>query len=210
MQDIDWKQIKTEYITGKMSYRKLSEKYNVPESTLSRRGKEEKWVLKRRQHCDKVVAKSTDKIARKEAARLAKLRTAADAMAEVINGIFVDEQQFHRHIVQRKEKGIKTDETLGVYKYEMEEAEEKIFPKYDTKAIRELTAAMKDLTAILRDLYGVPNMQQVDAMRIAQARLELDQQKNTMDMDREDTGIVYMPSVLPDDENDTVEADKHE
>ena len=41
---VDWNAIKTEYITTNTSYRKLSDKYNIPFNTLQCRGKREDWV----------------------------------------------------------------------------------------------------------------------------------------------------------------------
>lgn len=58
---VDWKKVKTEYITTTISYRKLAEKYDVPFNTLQCRAKKEKWVELRQRHQDKIVAKSVEK-----------------------------------------------------------------------------------------------------------------------------------------------------
>ena len=57
-QVVDWDKIKTEYITTKTSYRKLASKYDVPLRTLTHRGKTEKWVEMREQHCSNVMTKT--------------------------------------------------------------------------------------------------------------------------------------------------------
>jgi hypothetical protein len=58
---VDWKKVKTEYITSTMSYRKLCEKFDIPFNTLQCRAKKEKWVELRKSHQDKIVAKSVEK-----------------------------------------------------------------------------------------------------------------------------------------------------
>ena len=58
---VDWKKVKTEYITTTISYRNLAEKHGIPFNTLQCRAKKEKWVELRQRHQDKIVAKSVEK-----------------------------------------------------------------------------------------------------------------------------------------------------
>ena len=58
---VDWKKIKTEYITTNTSYRKLSEKYGVPFNTLQCRGRKENWVELHNRHQDNIITKSVEK-----------------------------------------------------------------------------------------------------------------------------------------------------
>ena len=58
---VDWKKVKTEYITTTISYRKLAEKHDIPFNTLQCRAKKEQWVELRQRHQDKIVAKSVEK-----------------------------------------------------------------------------------------------------------------------------------------------------
>lgn len=64
---MDWKAIKTEYIAGGTSYRKLCEKYGVPKTTLERKAKDEKWTELRRQAEGKTEAKIVDAISKHNA-----------------------------------------------------------------------------------------------------------------------------------------------
>lgn len=57
---VDWKKIKTEYITTNTSYRKLAKKYDIPFNTIQCRAKKEKWVELRKQHQDNIVSKSVE------------------------------------------------------------------------------------------------------------------------------------------------------
>ena len=51
---VDWKKIKSEYIAGGTSYRKLAEKYGVSFSTLKRVAVKEKWTDYREKAREKV------------------------------------------------------------------------------------------------------------------------------------------------------------
>ena len=77
---MDWKKIKTEYIAGGTSYRKLAEKYNVSFSTLRKVAAKEKWTELR----DKARAKSDTKIieaiSTKDAKKVLSIIDAADTL----------------------------------------------------------------------------------------------------------------------------------
>ena len=76
----DWQAIKTEYITTQTSYRKLAQKYGISHVQIGNVGKEEKWVELRRQHLDKTLAKTVEKISQQEANRAAKIHSVADKL----------------------------------------------------------------------------------------------------------------------------------
>ena len=58
---MSWRKIKAEYIAGGISQRALAEKYGVPQSTLERRAKKEKWTASRKKSEGKVIEKLTQK-----------------------------------------------------------------------------------------------------------------------------------------------------
>ena len=79
---VDWLAIRNDYINGRGSYRELSKKYCVPESTIRKRGAAEKWVEDRNRfgtHLEqKTVEKTAEAVAEaiaEEAAMKVKLRT---------------------------------------------------------------------------------------------------------------------------------------
>ena len=64
---VDWKKIKSDYIAGGTSYRKLAEKYGVSFSTLKDIARKEKWtdLREKAQHCFEIrqrCAQMVDKI----------------------------------------------------------------------------------------------------------------------------------------------------
>lgn len=157
---VDWAPIRTEYITRKVSYRQLGEKYGVSISQISRVSVREDWKGQKERYTEKCFKKAEEKAANKEANRLARLIDATTRAIDVAMEAFDDEKQFNRYIV-----GGPT------------ETEELIFEKIDTKALKDLTGVLKDLTGLVRDFYNIPTPAQAEAQRIAAGRLALEQKK---------------------------------
>lgn len=183
-----WNDIRSEYITTNTSYRKLAEKYGISETSVANHGKKEKWAEKRRKHKQKIVDKTTNKLANKEAAKLAKLAKAADKLTDVINKTLADTQQFNRYLV-----------TESTYDAELKQStttlEEKIYKKVDTKAVKELTASLKDLVTVIRNVNDIPTIREKAAMDIAAERLNMDKQKADMGNNKEDVKVILSDEV---------------
>ena len=58
---VDWLKIKTEYINGDISYRKLAEKHSIPFPTLRDRATNEGWKGQRDKQRNKVIARTEQK-----------------------------------------------------------------------------------------------------------------------------------------------------
>ena len=58
---VDWLKIKSEYVNGNISYRKLAEKHGVSFNTLQDRAKRENWKEERDSQRDKIEATSRQK-----------------------------------------------------------------------------------------------------------------------------------------------------
>lgn len=80
----DWKKIKSEYIRGGISYRKLAEKYNVSPTTLYRKMKSENWVQKREQTESRVEAKIAEAVVKKEVDKIDRVQNIADILLSKI------------------------------------------------------------------------------------------------------------------------------
>ncbi|MBQ3505126.1 MAG: hypothetical protein IJA75_10555 [Oscillospiraceae bacterium] len=83
----DWQAIKTEYITGNISYRTLAEKYGVSCVQISRVGKAEGWVERRAQYREKTLTKTLDRISRQQADREARILGVADKILQKIESM---------------------------------------------------------------------------------------------------------------------------
>ena len=85
MQARDWTAIENEYVTGKISLQKLSEKYEIPLRTIKDRSRKGEWSRKKQEFCADTAQKARQKIMKKEAARLEKLKGVAEELADIIS-----------------------------------------------------------------------------------------------------------------------------
>lgn len=87
---VDWARIRTEYIAGGTSYRKLSEKHGVSFNTLKTHAVEEQWHKLRQQKDKKATTKAVEHISNKEAKRTTNIVDVADKLigkiAEMLEG----------------------------------------------------------------------------------------------------------------------------
>lgn len=86
---VDWLKVKTEYVNGGISYRKLAEKYGIPFPTLRDRAVGEGWKMLRDNQHNKTVTRTEQKTVEKisdalsdEAAAKIRIRTKLIRMAE--------------------------------------------------------------------------------------------------------------------------------
>ena len=166
----DWKKIKADYITGDASYRDLAQKYNVSFRTLSDRAKREKWVDRRSKHRDSVVSKSVRRKAKAQVESLARLKSSADKLVQVMDQ--ASEAAFYIGETDVKDKAGRPvyDVIDGQY------VPRKI-KVVDSKGFRAMVAAMRDLTEVVRNLYDVPTRAEQISLDLAMERLELEKQK---------------------------------
>ena len=86
---VDWLKIKTEYINGNISYRKLAEKHGVSASALMQKAAKEKWTEEREHQQSETEAKTKQKTEDKvsdalsdEAAAKARIKASMMRLAE--------------------------------------------------------------------------------------------------------------------------------
>lgn len=203
MADVDWLAIKTEYITTDISQRKLAKKYGLAVSTIARKSTDEGWVERRERHKSNVLSKTTEKIANKEANKLARLAAATDKAIDVVVKAFDDPDQFNRYIVETTEEYAAPEiveeedgdsHAIGMRRW----AHEKTFAKVDTKALKDLTTVLKDLTGLMRNLYGLPTQAEAEAQRIAAERLAMDKKK--VESAADNTGRIEVVFAAGEDE----------
>ena len=70
----DWSNIKKEYVTGKMSYKKLAEAHGIRLNTLTERAADEGWVQERVQYREEIEQKTLEELQKKTARKNAKQR----------------------------------------------------------------------------------------------------------------------------------------
>ena len=160
MKAINWDAVKTVYVTTEMTLPQVSAKFGLKLHSVSERCRKDGWVAARMAFRAQAATKAVDQAVNVEADRLGKIINAANSMAAVIEAVYKDPDQFHRHLVVN-----------------MDVTEEKTFDKVDTKAIRDMTVAIKDMTLVLRNLHNLPTQAEAEAQRIAAERLKLEQRK---------------------------------
>ena len=95
---VDWLKIKTEYINGDISYRKLAEKHGVSFDTLQDRAKRESWTTEKKERHDSVATATRQKIIEKTSEALsdevaAKVRIKA-SMMRLAEGWFILQESY--------------------------------------------------------------------------------------------------------------------
>lgn len=169
MKAYNWDEIKSVYVTTDLSTKDIARKYGVGVSVVQKKCAADGWVAARMAFRAQAAAKAVDQAVDVEADRLGKIINAANSMATVIEAMYGDPQQFHRHIVTDTmidEDGGKAIMTV-----------ERQFDKVDTRAIKDMTGALKDMTLVLRNLHNLPTQAEAEAQRIAAERLKLEQRK---------------------------------
>ena len=85
----DWESLKTEYVNGNISYRKLAEKYGLKDGTLRRNATKQGWKQARdakRLERDTMVTQETDKKILERSSEIATLQAdSAVRFAMVVN-----------------------------------------------------------------------------------------------------------------------------
>ena len=81
---MDWKKIKTEYIAGGTSYRKLAEKHTVPFHTLRKKAAKEHWKDLRDEAAAKAATKIVELEANRQADRYERLLRVSDDLLDVV------------------------------------------------------------------------------------------------------------------------------
>lgn len=81
---MDWNAIKSEYIAGGISYRKLAEKYGIPFGTFKRVALKEGWYDLREQAKQKAATKIVEIESDKQANRMKRLLTVSDELLVVV------------------------------------------------------------------------------------------------------------------------------
>lgn len=160
---MDWNEIKTEYIAGDTSYRKLAAKHGVPFTTLKRIAGKENWVGLRERAKAKADTIVVNSAAKERAAKLKGVLKSADGLSELIS---------------------RTVDKINSLDRDMENP-------VDCKMIKDLTAATRDLTGVIRDLYDLPTDGERVARQIALERLELEKRKVAVEDSNKTVTVVF-------------------
>lgn len=180
-----WDDLKSEYATTEISYRKMAEKYNMSASTITKMAATHKWSEARKSYRSKLVAKTVEKAVEEKSDKLALIARSADKMGEVIQKVMDDEDQFFRRLNENTQEEYRTK-------------------KVDSRAIRDMTAAIKELTAVFRNVYNIPTEAENLSMKLARERLEIEKRNSAIDDLNYgvNAGVVLIPPVEEEDDDE--------
>lgn len=188
---LDWKAIKTEYITTNISQRELAKKRGVSMSTLRRNAQKQGWYEAKKKYQSRVVQKAVQKIETKESNLLARELSVADKITGVLEKTFKDANQFQRHIVQTKEK--KNDsETVW-------EAKELVFNKIDMQALKQAADTLQVIEKVKRSILHILTETERIQLEMAREKLELEKQKLGEELNHTECGVVELAPILPEE-----------
>lgn len=193
----DWAAIKHYYVTDPdASLRKAAKKYGVSLNTIAKKSKAEDWFATRNKTQTKVVTKGITKTANEMAAELSKESDFLQLMKGHMDKLLSDQDQFQRHLVNEG-----SDNYFGT--------EEKIFDKYDTRAMKDSMQILQMMESMTRSLYNIQKAEALERQNIERERLELEKERLALERERNalrsgnmaDTadvryGVVLIPEVI--------------
>lgn len=147
----NWAKIRSEYVTTKITYRQLCEKYGCSMSVLTKKASSEKWAEARKKHRKKVERKTEEKVADRTAEKNARDLTRCYKLA---NGILDKVEkaigELDKHILK----------TSKVKSYSEGEDDEKVYITENDVNIKTVkstvkTDDLKRLSAALKDVRDV-------------------------------------------------------
>ena len=164
--EINWIKLRNEYINGRASYRDLAQKYGISARQIANRGKKENWVALRREKCSeistKLQQKTQEKILSKEAARLDRLLSLSDRLADLLERAAEEADQYlvkdtaQMEIHSRNPAGQAT-----VMRTQSTTLKTKQGP-VDKAGLKKLTAALKDIRDVQLTDTGEDQLQKLD------------------------------------------------
>lgn len=166
---IDWDEIKTEYVTTDISQPKLIKKYKLSKGDVNRHSVQDGWVEARKVYREKMMAKTVEKFANKEATRranlLKSLLNSSCKLADKIEKLTDDPDQFNKYIVQYGSDKGKFD------------TEERIYTKADTRAMKDLAQTIRNLEGTIRSIGNLPTPAEQQRLDLERQKFELEKEK---------------------------------
>lgn len=202
----DWASIKHEYVTDpNASLRKIAKKYGVSLNTIAKKSKAEDWFATRKKTQTKVVTKGITKTTNKMADELSKESDFLERMKGHMDRMLQDDMQYQRHLIETRI--IDEDGSMIV------SPEEKIFNKFDSKAMKDSMQILQMMESMTRSLYNIQKAEALERQQIERERLELEKERIALERERnalrsqnmgveDDTnyGVVLIPEVLGNEE----------
>ena len=129
--------IKAEYISGEISLRTLSEKYQIPEGKLFRHSSKESWRKKREEYRSKVTEEAIASAHTRAVNDVSEVLEMSKTLAGEVRLALGDPKQLYRRIVSDKDGNL---------------TERDDFTKIDAGAVKNLAGALEKLAGVMKQL----------------------------------------------------------
>ena len=188
MQVADWDAIKYEYVTTKISYLKLAEKWGVTNSALTKMAVAGKWTDARKKHCKKTVDKAINKASTRQANILAKELMLADKISGVLDRALKDAEQFNRFIV-----------TEGIGDG-CSETNEKVFNKFDMRSLKEAAETLRIVEGMKMRMNNILTEPERIRFDLEKEKLAMEKARQKVGDDDDDTtGVIVLAEIVGED-----------
>ena len=147
----DWNALEAEYITTTISYREMAKKYGLNVAYISKKGRRDRWVEKRRKHLEGVMAEALAADEQRRVERIARLRSTADLLLDKVEQAISElDTKLCRQV--EKEKQLEYDEeSPGKLAREHVTEKETLLQVpgiIDRQGLRQIASALRDIRDI--------------------------------------------------------------
>lgn len=154
---IEWTKIRSDYLSGNFSYRELAQKYNIPFSTIAKKGKKNGWVSLKEKRRNRIDTKVAQKIEEEE---VENILNDIERVCNVAKSLIAKAEKATEELQNYNLKTKKTEKTTKYKprtKQKMPIKESEIISEeitigegiIDTKRMKEISSALLDIKNIL-------------------------------------------------------------
>lgn len=177
MSEIDWTAIRADYIAGTAGYRKLAEKYGVSVNAVSDHAKKGSWPEKRAEYRDKRGTDLVARYARADKRKMEAVFRATERMADTLDRMTEDPDQFRRYLVKDAEGGELREQTTGIW---------------NTRSMRTTVKMLREMTDLIRVMNRIPTQAEAEQQHVARRRIEIEEAKRQNTGDENETGVILL------------------
>lgn len=182
--DPEYEKIFLDFLSKKISLADLARAHEVNYKKLYSRYKKENWKAWREEYRKKVVQKTLNRLSNSDSLKLRRLMDGADRLNEYIGRIIEDEEQ--------------------LYLYVDKDGKETALKKANTSYLMEMAVILDKMTAVTSKLYGILTTSEERKIALEQQKIEsrIAQYSKNGDTDEEGGGVILLPAVIDDGEED--------
>lgn len=180
--DVNWAEVKSEYLTTEISLERIADKYGISRSTIKRRSVREGWVEEKSARKDAFVEEVIQRVVEKDTEnainRLEHLQGTANRLGELIRAEV--ESAWTRREARLKANVILTETDVNI--------------------LKGLTNTLKSLAEVTGGLYAIPTIKE----KIELEKWEKEKQQGS---GATEGGIIFLPPIMEREEEDDGEND---